>query len=87
MNFSFHNQLIIKTRTKNYFYYNTILNSALDKLSNFEKYNEHLSIGNGTANQESQNIFHLSNKLLTTKDNIIYNNNTMKHYLSYLNKK
>ena len=67
MNFSFHNQLIIKTRTKNYFYYNTILNSTLDKLSNFEKYNEYLSIGNGTANQESQNIFHLSNKLLTTK--------------------
>ena len=67
MNFSFHNQLIIKTRTKNYIFYNTILNSTLDKLSNFEKYNEYLSIGNGTANQESQNIFHLSNKLLTTK--------------------
>ena len=67
MNFSFHNQLIIKTKTNNYTFYNSILKSTLDKLSNFEKYNEYLSIGNGTANQESQNNFHLSNKLLTTK--------------------
>ena len=67
MNFSFHNQLNIKTKTNNYTFYNTILKSTLNKLSSLEKYNEFLSIGNGIASQESQNKFHLTNKLLTTK--------------------
>ena len=67
MNFSFHNKLNIKTKTNNYTFYNTILKSTLNKLSSLEKFNEFLSIGNGIASQESQNKFHLTNKLLTTK--------------------
>lgn len=67
MNLSFHNQLNIKTKTKNYTFYNTILKSILDKLAKFEKYNEYLSIGNGKPNPEFQNNFQLTNKIFTTK--------------------
>lgn len=67
MNFSFHNQLNIKTKTKTYTFYNTVLKSILEKLAKFEKYNEYLSIGNGKPSQEFQNNFQLTNKIFTTK--------------------
>jgi len=67
MIFSFHNQLNIKTKTKTYTFYNTVLKSVLDKLSKFEKYNECLSVGNGKPNQSIQDDFHLSNKIFSTK--------------------
>lgn len=67
MIFSFHNQLNIKTKFKNYTFYNTVLNSTLEQLSKFEKYNEYLSIGNGYPNLNIQNLFKLTNKFFTTK--------------------
>jgi len=67
MNFSFHNKLLIKTNNKQYEFYNTILESILFQLSNFQPFNEYISVGNGQPNQDSQNSFHLTNLLLTEK--------------------
>lgn len=65
MKFSFHNKLTIKTHNKKYEFYNKILNSTLNQLSKFEKFNEYISIGNGIPNTEIQNSFHLSNFIIT----------------------
>lgn len=67
MLFSFHNELNIKTKSNSYTFYNNVYPSLLTKLSNFESYNNYLSIGNGIANLETQNQFHLTNHIFTTK--------------------
>lgn len=67
MIFSFHNKLEVKTKNSTYEFYNTILNSTLIQLSNFQKYNEHISLGNGESNPEIQQNFHLTNYLYTLK--------------------
>ena len=65
MYFSFHNQLQIKTKNKIFQFYNTILKSTIEQLSNFEKYNEYISIGNGNQDSNYQNDYHLTNPLIT----------------------
>lgn len=67
MIFSFHNKLTVKMNGHEYYFYNTVLPSTLNKLSNFEKYNEYLSVGNGQANSESQNLFNLTSHVATAK--------------------
>lgn len=66
MKFTFHNKLTIKLSNKNYEFYNTMLNSTLEALSNFDSYNKYISIGNGEAGT-AQNNFHLTNYLITSK--------------------
>lgn len=68
MKFTFHNKLTIKLFNKNYEFYNTMLNSTLEALSNFDSYNKYISIGNGEAGT-AQNNFHLTNYLITSKLN------------------
>lgn len=68
MNFSFHNKLTIQLSNKNYTYYNTMLNSTLFSLSNYEKFNEYISVGNGDASS-AQSSFHLTNFLCSGKLN------------------
>lgn len=65
MNFSFHNKLTIRTSKRKYQFFNSILKSTLTQLSNFENFNNYISIGNGQPNQEIQNNFHLTNPLTT----------------------
>lgn len=65
MEFKFHNRLNIKLKNKTLTYYNQVLPSLYNELSNFSKYNSYLSFGNGTANTESLNEYHLSNLVAT----------------------
>lgn len=65
MNFSFHNKLNFKINNKDYVFYNSLYSSFLTKLSNLESFNNYISIGNGIANDEQQNAYHLSNPIST----------------------
>lgn len=65
MNFSFHNKLIVKTRNKQYIYFNKLLPSTLTQLSKFENFNEFISIGTGTPDNEIQSTYHLSQAVET----------------------
>lgn len=67
MNFSFHNQLTIQIQNKKYIFFNKLLPSTLIQLSNFKKFNEYISIGNGLPNEEIQNSYHLTQPITTIK--------------------
>lgn len=66
MIFSFHNQLTIYLKDKKINFYNTVLQSTLQTLASFNKYNEFISIGTGQPDSESQNLFHLTNRIYTS---------------------
>lgn len=66
MIFSFHNKLTVQLSNRNYDFYNTMLNSTLEALSKFDKFNSFVSVGNGEPGTP-QNSFHLSNFLYTSK--------------------
>ena len=65
MNFSFHNKFSFKINNKDYIFFNSLYSSFLTKLSHLESFNNYISIGNGTANNELQNEYHLSNPIST----------------------
>lgn len=67
MNFSFHNQLNIKTSNGEYIFFNKILPSLLTVLSKKEKYNQFISLGTGLTNEEIQGSNHLTSHIFTSK--------------------
>lgn len=63
MKFSFHNKLEINVNGIKRVFFNTMLTSLLQKLSNFESYNQYLCIGNGVPDTEKQSKCTLTNYL------------------------
>ena len=63
MNFYFHNKIEIFYKNKKYTFFNKMLPSVLNKISNLDSYNTHLAIGNGkpsnnqTLNKLTNNQF------------------------------
>lgn len=67
MKFSFHNKINIKVGNREYIFYNSILESLLEKLSSFDSFNNYLALGNGEENPNTQNQYHLTNFIAKTK--------------------
>ena len=65
MNFSFHNQLNVYISDKKYTFFNSLLPSFLNQLSNFDKYNQYLAVGNGQTSTNVDNNYKLSNYICT----------------------
>lgn len=66
MKFSLHNKVEVNVNGKNYVYFNTVLESLLNKLANFGNFNLFLSIGTGAPNTQQQQNFKLTNYISQT---------------------
>ena len=62
MNFYFHNKIEIFYKNKKYTFFNKMLPSVLNKISNLDSYNTHLAIGNGKPSN-NQTLNKLTNHL------------------------
>ena len=64
MKFSIHNKVEIKLNNTTFTFFNNMFKNVYEKFSNFESFNNYLSIGNGPTSNK-QNEFKLTNLLLT----------------------
>ena len=78
MKFKLHNKLLLKTNNSTYIFYNEMLPSIFEPLSNLKSYTNFISVGNGKKNELVHENFTLSNYLTTIKT-------TSKTYQSDLN--
>lgn len=66
MKFSFHNKLEVDVNGQKLVFFNKVLSSLLQNLSNFESFNQYLCIGDGEANNDCQSNCKLTNYLAQT---------------------